>query len=104
MSGTTTLSARSPLPLPLNQIAFSVVDLRRTEGWWCDGLGFLPAGGSRLMMRGPLSTSIVDLPGTRVDWPIRFRSRIPGLGVPLRYLLEHKPNAALAGLRRQLTS
>jgi catechol 2,3-dioxygenase-like lactoylglutathione lyase family enzyme len=59
----TTLSARSPLPLPLNQIAFSVVDLRRTEAWWCDGLGFLPAGGSRLMMRGPLSASIVDLPG-----------------------------------------
>ncbi|MNE83325.1 Polyketide cyclase / dehydrase and lipid transport [compost metagenome] len=42
--------------------------------------------------------------GTRVDWQIRFRSRIPGLGVPLRYLLEHKLNAALAGLRRQLTS
>ncbi len=63
MSGTTTLNARSPLPLPLNQIAFSVVDLRRTEAWWCDGLGFLPAGGSRLMMRGPLSAAIVDLPG-----------------------------------------
>lgn len=57
------MTARTALPLPLNQIAFSVVDLRRTEAWWREGLGFLPAGGSRLMMRGPLSATIVDLPG-----------------------------------------
>ena len=58
------MHARTALPLPLNQIAFSVVDLRRTEAWWREGLGFLPAGGSRLMMRGPLSALIVDLPGS----------------------------------------
>ena len=40
--------------LPLNQIAFAVIDLRRTEAWWREGLGFLPAGGNRLLFRPPL--------------------------------------------------
>lgn len=31
-------------PIPLNQIAFAVLDLRRTDAWWREGLGFLPAG------------------------------------------------------------
>lgn len=48
---------------PLNQIAFSVVDLRRTERWFREGLGFLPAGGSRLMMSGPLAAKVQGLPG-----------------------------------------
>lgn len=49
--------------LPLNQIAFAVIDLRRTEVWWREGLGFLPAGGTRLMFRPPLSDgSIQKLP------------------------------------------
>ena len=43
------------LSAPLNQIAFSVVDLRRTERWFREGLGFLPAGGSRFMMSTPLA-------------------------------------------------
>ena len=30
-------------PIPFNQIAFVVLDLRRTESWWREGLGFLPA-------------------------------------------------------------
>jgi catechol 2,3-dioxygenase-like lactoylglutathione lyase family enzyme len=47
---------------PLNQIALSVIDLRRTEHWFREGLGLLPAGGSRLMMRGPLASLIQGLP------------------------------------------
>ena len=34
------------IPLPLNQLAFSVIDLKTTERWWREGLGFLPAGGN----------------------------------------------------------
>lgn len=48
--------------LPLNQIAFSVIDLRTTARWWQEGLGFLPAGGSRLLMRGPLMSAIQGVP------------------------------------------
>ncbi|MBV8665765.1 MAG: SRPBCC family protein [Burkholderiaceae bacterium] len=48
---------------PLCQIAFSVVDLRRTESWFREGLGFLPAGGSRFMMSTPLARKIQGLPG-----------------------------------------
>ena len=43
-----------PYVPPLNQIALSVVDLRRTERWFREGCGLLAAGGSRLMMRGAL--------------------------------------------------
>lgn len=50
-------------PLPLNQIAFSVIDLKQTDRWWREGLGFLPAGGSRLLMRGPLMAAIQGVPG-----------------------------------------
>ncbi len=50
-----------PAP-PLNQVAFSVVDLARTERWFREGLGFWSAGGSRLMMRGPLAASVQGLP------------------------------------------
>ncbi len=31
---------------PLFQLAFSVIDLKRTEAWFHNGLGFLPAGGN----------------------------------------------------------
>lgn len=57
------MSSYTALPLPLNQIAFSVIDLRRTEAWWREGLGFLPAGGSRLLFRGPLISAIQNVPG-----------------------------------------
>lgn len=53
--------------LPLNQIAFSVVDLRATERWWREGLGFLPAGGNRLIFRGSLTERIVGLPGAATN-------------------------------------
>jgi catechol 2,3-dioxygenase-like lactoylglutathione lyase family enzyme/carbon monoxide dehydrogenase subunit G len=48
---------------PLNQVAFSVVDLRRTERWFREGCGLLAAGGSRLMMRGPIAARVQGLPG-----------------------------------------
>jgi catechol 2,3-dioxygenase-like lactoylglutathione lyase family enzyme len=55
----------SATPLPLNQIAFAVLDLRRTEAWWRDGLGFIPAGGTRLLFRRPWSDGRVQkLPGS----------------------------------------
>ena len=45
------------------QIAFSVIDLRRTEAWFVDGLGFLPAGGSIFMMSGPIAAPVMGIPG-----------------------------------------
>jgi uncharacterized protein YndB with AHSA1/START domain/catechol 2,3-dioxygenase-like lactoylglutathione lyase family enzyme len=48
---------------PLNQIAFSVVDLRLTERWFREGFGLLSAGGSRALMRGPLAANVQGLPG-----------------------------------------
>lgn len=42
----------------LNQVAFSVVDLRLTERWFREGLGFAPAGGSRFMSSSPLAARI----------------------------------------------
>ena len=65
------------LPPRLIQIALSVVDLRDTERWLREGFGFVPAGGSRRMMRGPLASRIQGLPrvastcwwlGDRNDW------------------------------------
>ncbi len=51
--------------IPMNQVAFAVLDLRRTEVWWREGLGFLPAGGNRALFRKPLSDGkIQSLPGS----------------------------------------
>jgi catechol 2,3-dioxygenase-like lactoylglutathione lyase family enzyme/uncharacterized protein YndB with AHSA1/START domain len=47
---------------PLCQVAFSVVDLRATERWFREGLGFVPAGGSRQLMRSPLAARAQGLP------------------------------------------
>ena len=47
---------------PLCQVAFSVVDLRATERWFREGLGFVPAGGSRQLMRSPLAARTQGLP------------------------------------------
>jgi catechol 2,3-dioxygenase-like lactoylglutathione lyase family enzyme/uncharacterized protein YndB with AHSA1/START domain len=47
---------------PLAQIALSVVDLRRSEAWYTDGLGFLPAGGGVVMMTGPIASRVQGLP------------------------------------------
>jgi short-subunit dehydrogenase/catechol 2,3-dioxygenase-like lactoylglutathione lyase family enzyme len=46
---------------PLCQIAFSVTDLRRTQAWYRDALGFEPAGGTNLFA-GPLSSMVQGLP------------------------------------------
>ncbi|MEO8304779.1 MAG: SRPBCC family protein [Betaproteobacteria bacterium] len=46
----------------LNQIALSVVDLRVTDRWFREGLGLLPAGGNRAMMRGLLPSLVQGLP------------------------------------------
>ena len=56
------MTGKSDFHPPCNQIAFSVVDLRSTERWFREGLGFLPAGGSRLMMSGPLAALVQGLP------------------------------------------
>lgn len=50
-------------PIAVNQIAFAVLDLKRTEQWWREGLGFLPAGGNRLLFRGPLTSMIQKIKG-----------------------------------------
>ena len=47
---------------PLNQIAFSVVDLTITERWFREAFGLMPAGGSRALMRGPLAARVQGLP------------------------------------------
>ena len=54
--------ATAPFVPRLNQIALSVADLRLTERWFREGLGFVPAGGSRLAMRSPLASRIQGLP------------------------------------------
>jgi catechol 2,3-dioxygenase-like lactoylglutathione lyase family enzyme len=46
----------------LNQIAFSVVDLRRTEQWFRESFGLLPAGGTR-SFRGWGAQHVQGLPG-----------------------------------------
>jgi catechol 2,3-dioxygenase-like lactoylglutathione lyase family enzyme len=42
--------------------------------------------------------------GSRVVWSLRFRSRIPGLGGLLRYVMQRKINATLQGLSNYLSS
>lgn len=46
---------------PLNQIAFSVVELPLTERGFPEGFGLLSAGGSRIMMRGWLPSMVQGL-------------------------------------------
>lgn len=48
-------------PARLNQIAFSVVDLTRTDAWFRTAFGLLPAGGTR-SFRGPLASHVQGLP------------------------------------------
>lgn len=62
-------------PIPLNQIAFAVLDLRRTEAWWREGLGFLPAGGNRMLFRGPITGMIQSIRGLAMTcWCLVGRS------------------------------
>lgn len=46
----------------LCQVAFSVLDVARTERWFREGFGFRPAGGARALMRGPLAAAVQGLP------------------------------------------
>ena len=46
----------------LGQIAFSVVDVQRTERWFRDAFGFVPAGGTR-SFRGWGARHVQGLPG-----------------------------------------
>lgn len=57
------MTVAPPLQSPLNQVALSVIDLKRSEQWFREGLGFVLAGGSRLMMSGPLAAPVQGLPG-----------------------------------------
>lgn len=50
------------MPQQLVQIAFSVVDVRRTERWFRDAFGFVPAGGTRAF-RGWGARHVQGLPG-----------------------------------------
>ncbi len=47
---------------PLIQIAFSVLDLRLTESWFREGLGFIPAGGNREFMSSPVAEQVMGIP------------------------------------------
>lgn len=49
----------------LNQIALSVMDLETTARWFADGLGFLTAGGTRLLMSLPFSGTAQGIAGAR---------------------------------------
>ena len=68
---------RQPLPphgveaAPLCQVAFSVLDLDGTHGWYRDALGFLPSGGTNLF-RGPIASLIQGLPraASRTRWMV----------------------------------
>jgi catechol 2,3-dioxygenase-like lactoylglutathione lyase family enzyme/uncharacterized protein YndB with AHSA1/START domain len=54
-----TVDGRTPA---LCQVAFSVIDLRATERWFREGLGFVPAGGGRVAMRSPVAARAQGLP------------------------------------------
>ena len=45
-----------------------------------------------------------DGSGTRLVWRCRFGSRVPGLAVPMRWLVTRMFRTALAGLARRLAS
>jgi len=62
--------------LPFSQLALSVIDVARSARFWCEGLGFLPAGGTR-MFNGRALTGVTGMPGAaattwwmvdRSDW------------------------------------
>ncbi len=62
--------------LPFSQLALSVVDLPRSERFWGEGLGFVPAGGTR-MFNGKALSGVTNLPNAaattwwlidRSDW------------------------------------
>src|SRR5512141_2263826 len=54
--------SQTSLPLPLNQLAFTVIDLRITERWW-RAVGFQPSGGNGWLFRGPSFWAIQGIVG-----------------------------------------
>ncbi len=94
------------LPPRLTQIALSVVDLRDTERWLREGFGFVPAGGSRRLMRGPLASRIQGLPRVastcwwlrdRNDW---FQIEMFQFERPVARLMPHDARACDLGYSR----
>ncbi len=94
------------LPPRLIQIALSVVDLRDTDRWLREGFGFVPAGGSRRMMRGPLASRIQGLPrvastcwwlGDRNDW---FQIEMFQFERPVARLMPHDARPCDLGYTR----
>ena len=90
----------------LVQIALSVIDLRDTERWLREGFGFVPAGGSRRLMRGPLASRIQGLPriastcwwlGDRNDW---FQIEMFQFERPIARLMPHDARACDLGYSR----
>jgi catechol 2,3-dioxygenase-like lactoylglutathione lyase family enzyme len=60
MASVTTVS------MPVVQVAFTTLDLDRTTAWYCDVLGFLPAG-EVLGAGGPEAAALMGLPGVSCD-------------------------------------
>jgi catechol 2,3-dioxygenase-like lactoylglutathione lyase family enzyme len=52
--------------MPVVQVAFTTLDLDRTTDWYCDVLGFLPAG-EVLGADGPEAAALMGLPGVSCD-------------------------------------
>ncbi len=93
-------------PPGLTQIALSVVDLRETERWLREGFGFVPAGGSRHRMRGPLASRVQGLPRIastcwwlrdRNDW---FQIEMFQFERPIARLMPHDARACDIGYTR----
>ncbi len=93
-------------PPGLTQIALSVVDLRATERWLREGFGFVPAGGSRHRMRGPLASRVQGLPRIastcwwlrdRNDW---FQIEMFQFERPIARLMPHDARACDIGYTR----
>ena len=94
------------LKAPLTQVAFSVVDLAATERWFREGLGFLPAGGSRRLMRGPLASAVQGLPRVAstcwwmVDRSAFFQLELFQFERPVARLMAHDARPCDIGYRR----
>lgn len=96
----TPLTADKPsLTLPLSQIALSTIDLRRSDAFWREGLGFLPSATSR-MFRGPTISNVMQVEDakTTARWLVgqdewlqieiwQFENPVPRLQSP-----EHAPH------------
>lgn len=86
--------------LPLSQLALSVVDVTRSELFWGEGLGFLPAAGTRLF-NGSMLSGVTGMPSAAATtWWMIDRSDWVQLEIwqydnPVAALMpqDYKPNA-----------